>query len=235
MQRIGLLGGMSWESTAHYYTRINQLIGERLGGLHSARLLLYSVEFDEIQQLQHADDWDGAGRILADALAEFGAARRLAFLESGGGTLTLRAYASSQAAVLEIADTGAGISPEIRDKIFNLYFTTKKSGSGIGLALTFRALQLHNGAVELASEAGVGACFRLLLPLAQGDRQGLRQFLDALRHHRRERMVILVVDHLDDPNQLAAAFREYRCHQHLLGAITGAFVDVLQETQMRAV
>jgi PAS domain S-box-containing protein len=83
----------------------------------------------------------------------------------GGGTLTLRAFASSQAAVLEIEDTGAGVSPEIRDKIFHLYFTTKKSGSGIGLALTFRALQLHNGAVELDSEAGKGACFRLLLPL----------------------------------------------------------------------
>ncbi len=60
-----------------------------------------------------------------------------------GGTLTLRAFATSHAAVLEIEDTGPGVSPEIRDKIFNLYFTTKQSGSGIGLALTFRALQLH--------------------------------------------------------------------------------------------
>ncbi|HET7649626.1 MAG TPA: aspartate/glutamate racemase family protein [Gammaproteobacteria bacterium] len=67
MKTLGLIGGMSWESTAHYYTRLNQLVGERLGGLHSARLLLYSVEFDEIQRLQHADDWDAAGRILADA------------------------------------------------------------------------------------------------------------------------------------------------------------------------
>lgn len=66
MKTLGLIGGMSWESTAHYYTRINQLVGERLGGLHSARLLLYSVEFDDIQRLQHADDWEGAGRILAD-------------------------------------------------------------------------------------------------------------------------------------------------------------------------
>ena len=82
-----------------------------------------------------------------------------------GGTLTLRAFATSQAAVLEIEDTGGGVSPEIRDKIFNLYFTTKQSGSGIGLALTFRALQLHNGAVELDSELGRGAIFRLMLPL----------------------------------------------------------------------
>jgi len=86
-----------------------------------------------------------------------------------GGTLTLRAFATSHAAVLEIEDTGAGVSPEIRDKIFNLYFTTKQSGSGIGLALTFRALQLHNGAVELDSEPGKGATFRLMLPLPVQD------------------------------------------------------------------
>ena len=83
-----------------------------------------------------------------------------------GGTLKLRAFASSQAAVLEVHDAGAGISPEIRDKIFNLYFTTKKSGSGIGLALTYRAMQLHNGALDLDSVAGQGTTFRFMLPLA---------------------------------------------------------------------
>jgi aspartate racemase len=67
MKTLGLIGGMSWESTAHYYARLNQLVGEHLGGLHSAKLLLYSVEFDDIQRLQHADDWEGAGRILASA------------------------------------------------------------------------------------------------------------------------------------------------------------------------
>jgi PAS domain S-box-containing protein len=83
-----------------------------------------------------------------------------------GGTLSLRAFASGEAAVLEVEDTGGGIRPEIRDKIFNLYFTTKKSGSGIGLALTYRAMQLHNGALELDSELGRGTTFRFLLPLA---------------------------------------------------------------------
>ena len=67
MKTIGLIGGMSWESTLHYYQRINELVAARLGGLHSARLLLWSVEFAEIAALQHADDWDAAGRILADA------------------------------------------------------------------------------------------------------------------------------------------------------------------------
>jgi PAS domain S-box-containing protein len=87
----------------------------------------------------------------------------------GGGTLTLRAFASSQTAVLEVQDTGAGIPPEIRDKIFNLYFTTRKSGSGIGLALTYRAMQLHNGALELDTEAQKGATFRFMLPLLAQD------------------------------------------------------------------
>ena len=66
MKTLGLIGGISWESTAHYYTRINQLVAQRLGGLHSAQLLLYSVEFDEIQALQHKDDWAACGRIFTD-------------------------------------------------------------------------------------------------------------------------------------------------------------------------
>ena len=66
MRTLGLIGGISWESTAHYYQRINQLVAQRLGGLHSAKLLMYSVDFDEIQKLQHADDWRACGRIFAD-------------------------------------------------------------------------------------------------------------------------------------------------------------------------
>jgi len=84
-----------------------------------------------------------------------------------GGTLTIRGFAAAHAAVLEVQDTGPGISREIRDKIFNLYFTTKKSGSGIGLALTYRAMQLHNGALDLDSEARQGTTFRFMLPLAE--------------------------------------------------------------------
>jgi aspartate racemase len=61
-----LIGGISWESTTHYYQRLNQLVAERLGGLHSAKLLMYSVDFDEIQKLQHADDWQACGRIFTD-------------------------------------------------------------------------------------------------------------------------------------------------------------------------
>lgn len=67
MKTLGLIGGMSWESTIPYYRLINEAIKARLGGLHSARLVLYSVDFEEIARLQHAGDWDAAGNVLADA------------------------------------------------------------------------------------------------------------------------------------------------------------------------
>lgn len=67
MQTIGLLGGMSWESTSLYYRTINEQVKKRLGGLHSAKLMLYSVDFQEIEQLQVAGKWQQAGDILADA------------------------------------------------------------------------------------------------------------------------------------------------------------------------
>jgi aspartate racemase len=64
---IGLLGGMSWESTALYYRILNQQVKQRLGGLHSAELVLYSVDFQRIEQLQAAGEWQQAGEILAEA------------------------------------------------------------------------------------------------------------------------------------------------------------------------
>ena len=74
MKTLGLIGGLSWESTVPYYTYINQAVKQRLGGLHSARLILYSVDFDDIQQLMHAGDWDGAGAVLAAAAQSLEAA-----------------------------------------------------------------------------------------------------------------------------------------------------------------
>ena len=67
MKTIGLLGGMSWESTETYYQLINEGVKARLGGLHSARIAMVSVDFAPIEELQAADDWEGAGRVLAEA------------------------------------------------------------------------------------------------------------------------------------------------------------------------
>ncbi|PBB44523.1 MULTISPECIES: aspartate/glutamate racemase family protein [unclassified Mesorhizobium] len=75
MKTLGLIGGMSWESTAIYYRLLNEIVRERLGGLHSAELLLWSFDFAEIAERQHAGDWDGAGVLLVKA------ARKL---EAGG-------------------------------------------------------------------------------------------------------------------------------------------------------
>lgn len=69
MKTIGLLGGMSWESTIPYYRLINEGIKARLGGLHSASLLLHSVDFHDIEACQSSGDWDRAGEILASAAA----------------------------------------------------------------------------------------------------------------------------------------------------------------------
>ena len=82
-----------------------------------------------------------------------------------GGTLTLRALRTDGEAQLEVQDTGPGIPPAIRDKVFNLYFTTKATGSGIGLAMTYRILQLHNGSVHFDTRSGEGTTFYLSLPL----------------------------------------------------------------------
>ncbi|MBW4936271.1 aspartate/glutamate racemase family protein [Marinobacter sp. F4206] len=67
MKTIGLLGGMSWESTQSYYRLINEGVKARLGGLHSARLILYSVDFAEIEKLQHQGDWELTAEVLASA------------------------------------------------------------------------------------------------------------------------------------------------------------------------
>ena len=67
MRTLGLIGGMSWESTLPYYRIVNERVSERLGGLHSAKLVLHSVDFAEIEALQRAGDWEAAGAQLAAA------------------------------------------------------------------------------------------------------------------------------------------------------------------------
>lgn len=74
MKTIGLLGGMSWKSTLDYYRAINEGVKKKLGGLHSAEIVLYSVDFEPVEQLQHAGDWKGTAGILCDAARNIEAA-----------------------------------------------------------------------------------------------------------------------------------------------------------------
>jgi aspartate racemase len=80
MKTIGLIGGMSWESTASYYRLINEEVQQRLGGLHSAQILLYSMDFAPVERMQAEADWDGAGLLLAHAARA---------LEAGGADFLL--------------------------------------------------------------------------------------------------------------------------------------------------
>jgi signal transduction histidine kinase len=94
---------------------------------------------------------------------------------SQGGELHVTLREEGRMAAIEISDSGAGIPDDIRAKIFDLYFTTRKDGSGIGLAMTYRIIQLHNGSIDVQSEPNIGSTFTLKLPLlasAEGKLRG---------------------------------------------------------------
>ena len=82
-----------------------------------------------------------------------------------GGRLRVKAERIGETCSIRISDTGPGIAPEKLEKVFELYFTTKPKGSGIGLAMTFRSIQLHGGTIEVESEVGAGTTFEIKLPL----------------------------------------------------------------------
>jgi signal transduction histidine kinase len=84
-----------------------------------------------------------------------------------GGTLRITSKREGEGALISIRDQGSGIPENIRDKVFNLYFTTKSGGSGIGLAMAYRVVQLHHGSVEFTSIMEHGTTFYLRFPLAE--------------------------------------------------------------------
>ncbi len=91
-----------------------------------------------------------------------------------GGTLTLSGHRDDGIVQIDIADQGGGIPPEVGEKVFNLYFTTKKTGTGIGLAMTYRVMQLHNGDVSFDSRPGQGTTFHLRFPAQEQTRTAVR-------------------------------------------------------------
>jgi signal transduction histidine kinase len=92
-----------------------------------------------------------------------------------GGLLTVSARREDEIVVTEVRDQGSGIPHELQEKVFELYFTTKKAGSGIGLAQTFQILQWHYGSVDFQSVQGQGTTFRLRLPMAESRSDTLKE------------------------------------------------------------
>jgi len=113
MKTIGLIGGMSWESTAPYYREINLAVREQLGGLHSAKIILYSVDFHEIAQLQRANQWAQAGARLAEVAQtlERAGADALVLCTNTMHTVAASIEAAVRIPLLHIADpTAAAIA-----------------------------------------------------------------------------------------------------------------------------
>jgi len=92
-----------------------------------------------------------------------------------GGTLTISAQREDEIVITDVRDQGSGISPEIQEKIFELYFTTKKGGSGIGLAQTYQILQWHDGSVDFETAQDQGTTFHLRLPLVESHSDVLKE------------------------------------------------------------
>jgi PAS domain S-box-containing protein len=92
-----------------------------------------------------------------------------------GGTLAIVAHRNEDAVITEVRDQGTGIPTSVQDKVFELYFTTKKAGSGIGLAQTYQIMMWHYGSVDFESEEGKGTTFRLRLPLAEARSPSLEE------------------------------------------------------------
>jgi aspartate racemase len=109
MKTIGLIGGMSWESSLEYYRILNETVKERLGGLHSAKCILYSVEFAEIEELQHTGRWGDAARIMVEAgqSLERAGADLLVLCTNTMHKLTCEIEAGVNIPLLHIADAAA--------------------------------------------------------------------------------------------------------------------------------
>ena len=155
-----------------------QLKDQDLRGIVSSVLMLASAEFEtrDISVVSELPSHAVNVRIDADLLKQalLNVVLNGAQSMSGGGELSVRLTEDARAAILKVEDHGEGIPHEIRDRIFDLYFTTKREGSGIGLAMTYRILQLHHGQLDVESKMGKGSTFTLRIPVIPTSDPGQR-------------------------------------------------------------
>lgn len=148
----------------------------------NAVLMLASVELEtrDVQVINETPDRPVIAKVDADLMQQalLNVVLNGAQAMATGGILRVRLTEDSRWVSLSIADQGEGIPDDIRSKIFNLYFTTRKEGSGIGLAMTYRIIQLHNGQVDVESRIGQGTTFTLKIPVPNPSETKLRGYLE---------------------------------------------------------
>jgi PAS domain S-box-containing protein len=148
----------------------------------NAVLMLASVELEtrNVQVINEVPSHPVIAKVDADLMQQalLNIVLNGAQAMAAGGTLRVHLTEDSRWASLSVADDGEGIPTEILSKIFNLYFTTKKEGSGIGLAMTYRIIQLHNGQVDVESKLGQGTTFILKIPVVNPSETKLRGYLE---------------------------------------------------------
>lgn len=163
-----------------------QLKDQDLRGVVSSVLMLASVEMETRNVFVSSTKPEHAvmARIDADLIKQalLNVVLNGAQAMADGGELTVRLREESRMAVIEVEDHGEGIPDDIRGRIFDLYFTTKREGSGIGLAMTYRILQMHHGQLGVESHPGQGSTFTLRIPAVSFSEQGVRGLVDAGAH-----------------------------------------------------
>jgi PAS domain S-box-containing protein len=146
-----------------------QLKDQDLRGIVSGVLMLASAELEtrDITVVSELPNYPVNVRVDADLLKQalLNVVLNGAQAMGSGGELSVRLTEDARAAILKVEDHGEGIPNEIRDRIFDLYFTTKREGSGIGLAMTYRIVQLHHGQLDVESRVGKGSTFTLRIPV----------------------------------------------------------------------
>jgi signal transduction histidine kinase len=163
-----------------------QLKDQDLRGIVNGVLMLASAELEtrNISVVSELPSYPVNVRIDADLLKQalLNVVLNGAQAMGSGGELSVRLAEDGRAAVLKVEDHGEGIPNEIRDRIFDLYFTTKREGSGIGLAMTYRIVQLHHGQLDVESKLGKGSTFTLRIPVIPisdpASNMGLRGLVD---------------------------------------------------------
>jgi signal transduction histidine kinase/branched-subunit amino acid transport protein len=160
-----------------------QLMEQDLRDVVSSVLLLASAEFEtrNVKVASLLPENPAIAKIDSDLMKQalLNVVLNGAQAMTDGGRLEVKLTGDTRVASISVRDEGEGIPDEVRQKIFDLYFTTKREGSGIGLAMTYRILQLHNGQVDVQSQPGKGTTFVLRLPLSNSTDLRLRNSLPA--------------------------------------------------------